>query len=151
MRANQPFVCLVFFLYTTSEEKEHYEALFLSYRPLKNAVFHKFSRQIAFIQYSGPSKHAWTYSETVQKISKITYTASWFSLLTSAKFAWILIELRFNVIEYLLSSIFDNGFISMCNLKKFLIRSSFWVILQAMFMHGWKQTENRWKLHFWDI
>ena len=44
---------------------------------VQNAVVHNFSRQIAFIQYSGPSKHAWTFSETVQKISKITYTASW--------------------------------------------------------------------------
>ena len=41
---------------------------------VQNAVFHNFSRQIAFIQYSGPPKHAWTfnYSETVQKMSKIT-------------------------------------------------------------------------------
>ena len=31
MRANQSFI--FFFLYTTSEEKEYYEALFLSYRP----------------------------------------------------------------------------------------------------------------------
>ena len=59
VHANQPFVS---FLYTTSEEKEYYEALFLSYRPLQNAVFHNFSRQIAFIQYSGPSKHAWTFN-----------------------------------------------------------------------------------------
>ena len=27
----------------------------------KNAVFHNFSRQLAFLQYSGPSKHAWAY------------------------------------------------------------------------------------------
>ena len=47
-----------FSLYTTSEEKEYYEALFLSYSPLQSAVFHNFSRQIAFNQYSGPSKHA---------------------------------------------------------------------------------------------
>ena len=40
---------------------------------VQNAVFHNFSRQIAFIQYSGPSKQAWTFSETVQKISKITH------------------------------------------------------------------------------
>ena len=45
---------------------------------VQNAVFHNFSRQIVFIQYSGPSKHAWTFSETVQKISEITYTASRF-------------------------------------------------------------------------
>ena len=69
---------VLFFLYTTSEEIEYYEALFLSYRPLQNAVFHNFSRQITFIQYSGPSKQACTFSETVQKISKITYMASRF-------------------------------------------------------------------------
>ena len=27
---------------------------------VQNAVFHNFARQIAFIQYSGPSKNAWT-------------------------------------------------------------------------------------------
>ena len=53
----------------------------------QNAVFHNFSRQTAFIQCSGPSRHAYAFSETSQKISKITYTASQFSLLTSAKFA----------------------------------------------------------------
>ena len=51
----------------------------------QNAVFHNFATQIELIQYSGRSKHAWAfYSETVKKISKITYTASRFSLLTSA-------------------------------------------------------------------
>ena len=42
----------------------------------QNAVFHNFAVQIAFIQYSG---------ETVKKISKTTYTASRFLLLTRAK------------------------------------------------------------------
>ena len=39
---------------------------------VQNAVFHSFSRQIAFIQYSGPPKHAsgLLISETVQKMSK---------------------------------------------------------------------------------
>ena len=47
---------------------------------VQNAVFHSFSGQIAFIQYSGPSKHALglLISETVQKMSKITYTRSRF-------------------------------------------------------------------------
>ena len=30
---------------------------------VQNAVFHNFSRQIAFIQYSGPSKHACTFNQ----------------------------------------------------------------------------------------
>ena len=51
----------------------------------QNAVFHNFTIQIALIQYSERPKHAWAFSETVNKISKITYTTSRFSLLTSAK------------------------------------------------------------------
>ena len=51
----------------------------------QNAVFHNFSRQIALSQYSGRSIVA--FDETVQKISKITFPASRFSLLTSANFA----------------------------------------------------------------
>ena len=51
----------------------------------QNAVFHNFAIQIALVQYSGRLKHAWAFSETVTKISKITYTASRFSLLTSAE------------------------------------------------------------------
>ena len=43
----------------------------------QNAVFHNFAIQIALIQYSGRSKHAWAFSETAKKNSKITYiTAS---------------------------------------------------------------------------
>ena len=79
---------LLYFLYITFEVKEYNEALFLSYRPQTiGSQFHNFSRQIAFIQYSRPSKHAWAFSKTVQKSSKMTYTASRFKFLTSAKFA----------------------------------------------------------------
>ena len=53
----------------------------------QNAVFHNFPIQTALIQYSGRSKHAYAFSETVKKISKITYTANRFSLFTSAIFA----------------------------------------------------------------
>ena len=56
-------------------------------------------------------------------------------------FQWTLKELRFNIIKNLLCLFFLlNGFITMCNLKKRLIRAAFWVLLQAMFMNDWKQT-----------
>ena len=64
----------------------------------QNAVFHNFSRQIALSQYSGRSILSF-YRETVQKIPKNAYTASRFSLLTSAILQWTLIELRFNIIK----------------------------------------------------
>ena len=75
VRANQPFI-----LFYTSRlrRKSAMRRCFYHTDHVQNAVFHNFSRQIAFIQYSGPSKHAWTFSETVQKISKITHTSSRF-------------------------------------------------------------------------
>ena len=44
----------------------------------QNAVFHNIAIQIAIIQYSGRSKHAWALAKPLKKISKITYTASRF-------------------------------------------------------------------------
>ena len=84
----------------------------------------------------------WAFSETVEKMSKITYTASRFSRLTSAKFAVYInrVTLQYNM-EFIMFFFFlCNGFITMCNLKKRLIRAAFWVLLQAMFVNEWKQT-----------
>ena len=52
---------------------------FLSYRPRTEYGISQF--------FNVQDDQSWAFSETVQKISKITYTASQFSLLTSAKFA----------------------------------------------------------------
>ena len=52
----------------------------------QNAVFHNFLRQILH-SVNIQDGQLWAFSETVQKISKITYTASQFSLSMSAKFA----------------------------------------------------------------
>ena len=52
----------------------------------QNAVFHNFSRQILH-SVNIQDDQLWAFSETVQKISKITYTASQFSPLMSAKLA----------------------------------------------------------------
>ena len=49
----------------------------------QNTVFNNFEIQIALIQYSGPSKHAWAFSETAKKNSKITYTAGRFRAVAS--------------------------------------------------------------------
>ena len=67
VRANQPFI-----LFYTSRlrRKSTMRRCFYHTDLVQNAVFHNFSRQIAFIQYSGPSKQAWTFSETVQKFPK---------------------------------------------------------------------------------
>ena len=76
----------------------------------QNAVFHNSVFQDKLHSVNIQDDQSWAFSETVKKISKITYTASWFSLLASAKFAvrvvvelfeWTLTELRFNIIKNL--------------------------------------------------
>ena len=62
---------LLYFLYITFEVKQYYKAPFFFHTDLgQNAVFHNFAIQIALIQYSGRSKHAWAFSETVKNIPK---------------------------------------------------------------------------------
>ena len=68
VRANQPFIP---FYTSRLRRKSTMRRCFYHTDLVQNAVFHNISRPVAFIQYSGPSKHARTFSETVQKISKI--------------------------------------------------------------------------------
>ena len=69
----------------------------------------------------------WHCGKTVQKISKITYTASRFPLLTSAKFSVNIKRVTIQHNEEFIVFFFFlfNGFIRMCNLKKRLIRAAF--------------------------
>ena len=47
----------------------------------QNVVIYHLAIQIALIQYLGRSRRAWAFSETVRKISKISYAANRLSLL----------------------------------------------------------------------
>ena len=93
---------------------------------VQNAVVHNFSRQIAFIQYSGPSKQVWTLSETVQKnfqnhlYGQLVLTFDKHQICKE-----ILKKLRFNMIKDLLCLFFINGFKTICNLRKCLICAAF--------------------------
>ena len=97
---------------------------------------------------------SWAFSETVQKISKITYTAIGFSLLSNFqcelwKNVWMFwtninrVTLQHNKELIMFIFFLFHGFITMCNLKKRLIHEAFWVLLRAMFMTDWKQTAQR--------
>ena len=46
-----------------------------------------FQAKLHLFNIQNRMKHAWAFSKTVKKISKITYTATQFSFLTSAKFS----------------------------------------------------------------
>ena len=53
----------------------------------KMQYFTIFQAKLHLFNIQNRMKHAWAFSKTVKKISKITYTASQFSFLTSAKFS----------------------------------------------------------------
>ena len=106
------------------------------------------SFQDKLLSVNNQDDQSWASSETIQKISKITYTVSRFSLLTSAKLAVKIkrVTLQHNKELIVFFLLLFNGFITMCNLKKHLIRAAFWVLLQAKFMNDQKQTTKRLKL-----
>ena len=81
-RVNQPFILFIHHIWG---ETVPWDAVFIIQTSDRMQYFTILQYNFALIQYSGRSKHAWAFSETVKKISKITYTASRFSLLTSAK------------------------------------------------------------------
>ena len=121
---------------------------------VQNAVVHNFSRQIAFIhywRYSGPSKHAWTFSETAPKNFQNHLYGQPVLIFDKRQICKeISKELRFNMIKDWSCLFFVNCLITMCKLKKRLIRAAFRLLLQAMSTKDWKQTAKGWKLHFWD-
>ena len=82
VRVIQPFIL---FIHHIRGETVLWSAVFIIQNSDKMQYFTIFQDKLQ--KYSEPPRHAWAFSETVQKISIITYTASRFSLLTSAKFA----------------------------------------------------------------
>ena len=68
-----------------------------------------------------------------------------FNIQNRTKHTWAFFTLQHNK-EFSVFIFLFNGFITMCNLKKRLIREAFWVLLQAMFTNDWKQTAKRLKL-----
>ena len=79
---------------------------------VQNAVVHNFSRQIAFIQFRTNFQNH-LYGQPVLTFDKRQICKE------------ILKELRVHMIKDLLCLFFINGFITMCNLKKRLIRAAF--------------------------
>ena len=92
----------------------------------QNAVFHCFSKQLYSVNIQDDRSLA--FSETVQKISKITYTASWFSAFdkrSNVSMKMNRVTLQHNNEFTMLIFLLFNGFITMCNLEKRLIRATF--------------------------
>ena len=144
VRVNQHFILFIHHIWG---ETVIWGAVFIMQTSDKMQCFTIFQDKLQSFNFQNRTKHAWAFGKTVQKISKITYTASRFSLLTSAKFSVNIkrVTVQHNK-EFIVFIFLFNGFITMCNLKKRLISAAFWVLLQAMFMNDWKQTAKQLKL-----
>ena len=82
VRANQPFILFIHHIWG---ETVLWGAVFIIQTSDRMQYFTIFQDKLHSVNIQ--DDQSWAFSETVQKISKITYTASRFSLLTSAKFA----------------------------------------------------------------
>ena len=126
--------------------KQYYEALYLSYRPRTECSLSLFFKTNC-TQSIFRTINRWLLAKPFKKFPKSPIRPAGSHFWQAPNFQWTLKELRFNIIKNLLCLFFlFNGFITMCNLKKRLIRAAFWVLLQAMFMNDWKQTAQRLKL-----
>ena len=83
-RVNQHFILFIHHIWG---ETVIWGAVFIIQTSDKMQYFTIFQDKLHSFNIQNRTKHAWAFSKTVQKISKITYTASRFSLLTSAKFS----------------------------------------------------------------
>ena len=120
-------------LYNTSEVKQYYEALYLSYRPRTECSISLFFKTNC-TQSIFRTINRWLLAKPFKKFPKSPIRPAGSHFWQAPNFQWTLKELRFNIIKNLLCLFFlFNGFITMCNLKKRLIRAAFWVLLQAMF------------------
>ena len=119
-------------LYITSEVKQYYEALFLSYRPRTDCMMWCDDRSMSGLL-----------AKSIKKFSSHLYgqPVLTFALRDVVESVWMNINrvtLQHN--KEVIVFIFYLMVFSMCNLQKHLIRAAFWVLLQAMF--HWR-TENK--------
>ena len=139
---NQPFILFIHHIWG---EKVLWGAVFIIQTSGRMHYFTIFQDRLHSVNIQ--DDQWWAFSETVQKISKITYRASRLSFLTSAKFTVninrVMLQYKKELIMFFL---LFNGFIMMCNLKKRLTRAAIWVLLQAVFTNDWNQTAQRLKL-----
>ena len=108
-RVNQPFILFIHHIWGETVPIYHTDlGQYIRYFTIFQDKLHSVSVQ---------DDQSWAFSETVQKTSKITHTASRFSLLTSAKFAVKInrVTLQHNK-EYIMCIFLFHGFITMCNL-----------------------------------
>ena len=84
VRVNQHFILFIHHIWGKTVI---WGAVFITQTSDKMQYFTIFQDKLHSFNIQNRMKHAWAFSKTVQKISKITYTAIRFSLLPSAKFS----------------------------------------------------------------
>ena len=142
---------LFFFIHHIWEERVLWGAVFIIQTSYNMQYFTIFQRKLhSFNIQDHRSTRGLLISETVQKFPKSPIRPAGSNFWQAPNLRRNLNRVTLQRYREFIESNFINGFITMCNLKKRLIRLASLVLLQAMFMNGWKQTAKRWKLHFWD-
>ena len=114
---------LLYFLYITSEVKQYY----LSYRPRTECSISQFFKTNC-TQSIFRTINRGLLAKPFKKFPKSPIRSASSHFLRAPNLQWTLIELRFIIIKNLSCLFFlFKGFITMCNLKKRLIRATFWV------------------------
>ena len=145
MRINQHFVLFIHHIWG---ETVIWGAVFILQISDKMQYFTIFQEKLPPFNIQNHRSPRGLLAKPFKKTSKITYSASRFSLLTSAKFSVNIKRVTLqNDKEFIVFIFLFNGFITMCNLKKRLIRAAFWVLLQAMFMNDWKQHSMKMEIY----
>ena len=93
-RVNQPFILFIHHIWG---ETVPWGAAFIIQTSVQYAVFHNFAKQIALIQYSGWSKHAWALKKNPKSPIRIAGSHFWQAPKSTVKMK-INRVMRFNII-----------------------------------------------------
>ena len=146
---------LLYFLYITSEAKQYYEALYLSYRPrtieCSISQFSKTNCTQSIFRTINRGLLAKPFKKFPKSPIRPAGSHNFWQAPNLQCELWSIVWMNINRVtlqhnKEFIMVIFYLMVLSMCNLQKRLIRAAFWVLLQAMFMNDWKQTAQRLKL-----
>ena len=126
----------------TSEIKQYYGALFLSYRQRTECSISQLCNTNCVHSISGRSKHGWAFRKKFPK-SPIRPAGSHFC---RASVEWTLIDLRFYIIKNLLGLFFVQWFYRCEIFKSVWYARHFEYSCKRCSLNDWKQTAQRLKL-----
>ena len=127
--------------------KQYYEALFLSYKPRTECSNLQFGQPVLTLAapavvecLTACSQRRFLAEHSVAKLNNVVAFRNNVAAMLQRCVALKIVVANRLVEHHLYAFIFYLMLLSRCNLQKRLIRTAFWVLLQASLMNDWKQT-----------